>query len=219
MNDLNAALGGSMVSFADFDRHVASLRQGITEGKLSSYIVEGGFEHLLRGHALRREFPIWKTLTFDLKHDTLTTIDTAYFKKMRELGIKINPNLSKIIFGCGFPPQGETEIDVVLVTPRQLGFNSSEKRSRAIARARELGLELCPPLTALALRLAYTAEEQPCGEWIEVVSEPIIEYILRLGHPDPQFGTYLDSMIWKTTATNAWLPDQKLVFNKPRLAD
>ncbi len=219
MNDLNAAPGGSNVSFADFERQVADLRQGITEGRLSPHIVEGGFEHLLRGHALRREFPIWKTVNFDLKRDRSTPIYLAYYKAIQSQGGRVSPSLHSIFFAFGFPPQEETEIDLVLITPREhLGFDGRIKRSRALERAVELGLQVCPPMTALPLRLAYTAEEQPCGEWIEIVTEPILEFLLRLGHPNRELGPYLDGVIWKTEASKFWLPDQKLVFRRPRSA-
>ena len=67
----------------------------------------------------------------------------------------------------------ETEVDLVKVTVAELGFKKGARRNQIYERARDLGLELCPPEVGPQLRLQY--QDQPNGEWILVAMEPIVD--------------------------------------------
>jgi len=67
----------------------------------------------------------------------------------------------------------ECEVDLVLVTVAELGFefDSSTRRDEIFKRASKLGLKLCPPEVGPQLRLQY--KEQLDEEWINIGMEPI----------------------------------------------
>lgn len=62
------------------------------------------------------------------------------------------------------------EIDLVRVTLADLGFMPGESRDTIVAKALELGLELCPPDTAYCLAAVYC--DQPEREKLEIAMDP-----------------------------------------------
>jgi hypothetical protein len=67
------------------------------------------------------------------------------------------------------------KVDLALVSVSELGFESGGALVADIyARARRLGLELCPAEVGPQLRLQYL--EQPLGEFIQIAMEPIATY-------------------------------------------
>lgn len=67
---------------------------------------------------------------------------------------------------------GETEIDLVAASVAELGFMDGAQCQEIYERAREFGLEPCPPEVGPQLRLQY--KDQPEGEWLLIAMEPII---------------------------------------------
>ncbi len=67
----------------------------------------------------------------------------------------------------------EIEIDLVIATIKDLGFQESTPRSRIYKRAQEIGLELCPAEVGPQLRIQYP--DQTKGEWLLVAMEPITD--------------------------------------------
>ena len=109
----------------------------------------------------------------------------------------------------------ETEVDLVKVTVAELGFKKGARRNQIYERARDLGLELCPPEVGPQLRLQY--QDQPNGEWILVAMEPIVASnggprLFYVGRDDS--GLWLHS-IW-SHPDSVWLPDVQCVFCRPR---
>jgi hypothetical protein len=105
---------------------------------------------------------------------------------------------------------GETEVDLVKVTAAELGFKNSVRRDQIYDRAKELGLELCPPEVGPQLRLQY--KDQPNGEWIHIGMEPIRDSIGDLDMFDvgrDDYGQWLGSdnggpgCIW--SAASQWV--------------
>lgn len=85
-------------------------------------------------------------------------------------------------FVCG---ARETEIDLVYLTPRDLGFTEAPTTPELFARAKERGLKLCPAEVGPRLRLNYP--EQLAGDYIWVGMEPIVSSegyprVFLLGH-------------------------------------
>lgn len=86
----------------------------------------------------------------------------------------------------------ETEVDLVVVSVAELGFKNGVKREDIYARAKELGLGLCPAEVGPQLRLQYA--DQSGGEWLVIGMEPITGSggslrLFRVGHGD--FGLWL----------------------------
>lgn len=66
----------------------------------------------------------------------------------------------------------ETEVELVMVSNEDLGFESGAKEVETYARAKELGLVLCPSEVGPQLRLQY--KDQPAGTILHIAMEPII---------------------------------------------
>lgn len=62
------------------------------------------------------------------------------------------------------------DVDLVLVDSHDLGCDSSQSRSEIYSRAKNLGLELCPPEVGPALRLA-----RPDAPTLNIAMEPLID--------------------------------------------
>lgn len=205
----------------EFDLLVGHLRSGIESGTLSRLIVENGLAYLSQGHALKRDFPVWKTLKYALpdvagRRAKRASIRGEYLDALRAIDCKIAPGplTNQIFMTFDFPDQVETEADLALVTPADLGFVGRARRMQTIARAHEVGLKLCPPQTAPALRLAYT--DQPCGEWIVVMSEsePLMGQLMRVGRGVNRL--CLDSISTDRNHDLSFGPSQLLAFVIPR---
>jgi hypothetical protein len=70
-------------------------------------------------------------------------------------------------------------LDLVVVAVAELGFGEDGTSIDSIyARARSLGLELCPPDLGLALRLNYL--NQPRGEFLHIAMRPVALYSREL---------------------------------------
>ena len=67
----------------------------------------------------------------------------------------------------------ELDLDLVVMSVAELGFKNSAKRSEIYARARELGLDLCPAEVGPQLCLVY--KDQPLNEWLLIAMEPITD--------------------------------------------
>ena len=65
----------------------------------------------------------------------------------------------------------EMEVELVVVSVAELGFNGGATRADIYKRANELGLDLCPNEVGPQLRLQY--KDQPKGEWLLIAMEPI----------------------------------------------
>ena len=67
--------------------------------------------------------------------------------------------------------QEETEVDLVVLSVKELGFNDGAYYKDICARALELGLELCPAEVGPALRLDHN--DQSHGEWLRIAMEAV----------------------------------------------
>ncbi len=113
---------------------------------------------------------VWKTIMLG------TGIKNAagFRKSLRAGGYQIrdwaNDILGKQTFSVS---DTQRAVELILVTPRELGFPHGGGRSDVYKRAQEIGLELCPPEVGPQLRLQYT--DQPMNEWIFIGMEPIAD--------------------------------------------
>lgn len=64
-------------------------------------------------------------------------------------------------------------VDLVVLTPADLGFTSYPTTTELFARAKEQGYDLCPAEIGPRLRAQY--KDQPNGEWLSIANEPITD--------------------------------------------
>lgn len=112
---------------------------------------------------LMPEFKVWKTIKLGV-HKT----PDAYEKALGAAGFKIGEYVLKILKKISVS-QTEIELDLVVVTPAELGLKNPTYQ-QICDRAIELGLEKCPREVGPVLRLNYP--NQPSGEWLRVAMEP-----------------------------------------------
>lgn len=107
---------------------------------------------------------IWKTIRLGLRKSP------GEYRKAFEAGkYQIGTYASQILDKISIT-QEEVEVDLVLVTGRQLGFIYATRRDRIYERALERGFQGCPAEVGPALREQYPG--QPMGELL-IGMEPI----------------------------------------------
>jgi hypothetical protein len=113
---------------------------------------------------------VWKTITLG------TGLKTAddFRKAIKEAGMKLGDWANGILGQPAFTAANvETEVDLVNVSAGELGFPHGAARRDIIAKALELGLQLCPAEVGPQLRLQYP--DQPRGEWLIIAMQPITD--------------------------------------------
>jgi hypothetical protein len=131
-----------------------------------------------------KKFPIWKTIslgTFKNTDELLDELEKFRLREERNLVHTVRMNY-RLIHHKDFAIAHEhTEIDLVKVTPVDLGFIDTYKYgkprpvvflSEMINRAREFGLVECPAEVGPQLRLQY--KDQRDNEWLEIVMKPLL---------------------------------------------
>ncbi len=116
------------------------------------------------------DFPIWKILQLGTGLTTATDFRTALKKAGCRIGNWANDILGQPTFTASVSVV-EQVIRLVVASVAELGFNRGASYEKICARARELGLQLCPPEVGPQLRLQYT--DQPLSEWLVIAMEPI----------------------------------------------
>src|SRR3990167_588170 len=96
-------------------------------------------------------------------------------KAMRNGGNFVSPRAKELISSPDFTISSEErEVELVQVTPRDLGLRGAQNYDAICAAARAAGYDYCPAEVGPALRLAYT--DQLVWEWITIGMEPIAGY-------------------------------------------
>lgn len=156
------------------------------------------------------EFPVWKTIKLGTG---LKTAD-GFRKSIKKNGMKIS-DWADDILGKITAAAEETELDLVKVKVAELGFKSGARRDQIYARAKELGLELCPSELGPQLRLQY--QDQPEGEWLLIAMEPITPSDGALGVFSVEWH---DSELWLYChfghPDHFWPSAYRWVFVRPR---
>jgi len=115
-------------------------------------------------------FPAWKRLTLGTYKGV-----NALRAALDAARVRVGESADEILGRPGFAfSQVRTDVDLVVVSVAELGFNDSASLADIYRRAGELGLELCPAEAAPLLRLQYT--EQPMGEFLNVAMRPVETY-------------------------------------------
>jgi len=111
------------------------------------------------------QFSTWKTInlgTHKSSNDLAMALKSAQFR--------IGEYAAQILKKIAIAP-GTTEIELVNVSVRELGFKKRATSAQINARAMELGLDLVPAEVGPQLRLQYP--DQPYGERVLIGMDPI----------------------------------------------
>jgi hypothetical protein len=85
-------------------------------------------------------------------------------------GYEVSPWAKDLI--SRMPAVVACDLELVVVTVRELGFTSDTRLDKIVARAQaRFGLELCPAGVGPALRMAL--KNQPMDEWLVIAMKPI----------------------------------------------
>jgi hypothetical protein len=110
---------------------------------------------------------VWQTITLG----TYKGVD-AYRDAMDSAGIRMRDSANEILGRSTFPyARVKTEVELALVSASELGVETESSLSDVYKRAKQVGLELCPPEVGPQLRLHY--RNQPLGEALNIAMEPI----------------------------------------------
>ena len=122
-----------------------------------------------------REITVWKTIRLGI----CKTPD-EYRKALEKAGCRV------ISLSWGYDAldkadctQEEIEIDLVVMSAKELGFVKGAPYRAILARCVQVGLELCPAEVGPALRLAYG--DQPRGEQLRIATKEVTN---SAGHHD-----------------------------------
>lgn len=151
-------------------------------------------EFLRNGGKVKYEpkaFPTWKIIKLGTGIKDATGFCTAIGDAKMRIGDWANDILGKPAFKVS---DTEQDVDLVVVTPKELGFNGNATYKDICAKANELGLDLCPNEVGPQLRLQYT--DQPKDEWLLIAMEAIAGsdgylVVFLVGHGDG--GLWLDA--------------------------
>ena len=152
---------------------------------------EDGVDRFLRGELVVAvptppEFSIWKTINLGTGLKTADDFRNALKKSKNRIGDWGNDILGKPAFTAS---ETEMDVDLVNVSVADLGFKDGAYRRDIIAKALELGLQLCPAEVRPQLRLQYA--DQPKGEWLVIGMEPITDsdgrlHVFGVGHDNDE---------------------------------
>jgi len=112
--------------------------------------------------------PVWKTITLGTFRDSF-----ALRNALDALDCGVGDGAAQILARPSFVLAARREeIDLVIVTAEQLGFQMESVQLHDMhARAEQLGFELAPPEAGPQLRLQYA--DQPTGEFLIVGMRPL----------------------------------------------
>lgn len=104
------------------------------------------------------------------------------------------------------------EVDLVVLTPSDLGFTENPTTAELFGKAEELGYDLCPADVGPVLRVNY--DDQPKEEYLWIATEPITDSV---GYPVVFFVGRLDGdVLWLdggwAGADGRWRLDERIVF-------
>jgi len=137
---------------------------------------------------LYESFPEKKILRKTIELTTKT--GKEYIKELTEQGFKKSEYSEDILNKMEVLKQKE-KIDLVSFSVKQLGFPDGATLKEIYDKAKEFGLELCPPQVGPELRLDY--KDQPAGEWLRIAMDAISD---RDDNPSLFNVDQFDSVSW-----------------------
>jgi hypothetical protein len=146
-----------------------------------------------------------------------------YRKALEEAACRIG-DWGNEILGKTACAQEETEVDLVALSVKELGFNEGAYYKDICTKALGLGLELCPAEAGPALRLVY--RDQSRGEWLRIAMEAIPgsegdRFIFAVNHVDDGLsldGDYGDpEFFWEADGRFVFLRRKVRTTSRPHL--
>ena len=198
--------------------HASKLKEFLEGAGIDGKILQEAFESGRFGmvtDAIRtvagvseQAFRVWKTIKLGTGLRTADEFRGALKSHRFQIGDRGNDILGRPTFTMATK---ETEVDLVVVSVAELGFNYGASRGNIYQRAQELGLELCPAEVGPQLRLQY--KDQPCGEWLIIGMQPLtgsdgILCVFCVRHQDDGISLYG----YGGHATSVWDSDSRWVF-------
>lgn len=172
---------------------------------------------------LRKENPWPKPISLDdiqvfktIRLGTGLKSADDFLDAFKQVGCRVSDWARDILGKPAFQAASEeTEVDLVVLTVRELGFSEGATYAKICERAQELGLELCPPEVGPQLRLQYM--DQPEGEELQITMEPItvgegILSVLYVGRGNSE--CRLDALYGDSGRD--WNSNERFAFVKPR---
>ena len=138
-------------------------------------IIRATPSHASQSSALDHNAPagiaVWRTITLGAN----TGVD-AYRDALDAARIKVGVSADEILGRPAFTYATSTrEVELAIVSVAELGLDAdASSQSEVYARAKRMGLELCPAEVAPRLRLDY--RDQPLGEALDIGMEPVATY-------------------------------------------
>lgn len=155
--------------------------------------------------ATTRQFPTWKTIKLGtgIAEDLLTSLLDG--------GVSLNRVSEEVLRKVTVLPT-ETEIELINLCGRDLGFDKTLTPKELYDRGHEFGLDLVPAEVGPQLRLQY--RDQPIDGALLIAMEPIAAvflgaeslYVFYVTHDD--FGRWLHA----APVDGFWDPDDRWVF-------
>jgi hypothetical protein len=146
------------------------------------------------------DIKLWRTITLG------TYKDVAMLREA--LGVRGSPDdvLGKVDLASE-----ESTVDLVVLSVEELGFPNEARYDQICARAKQLGLDLCPAEVGPQLRLQYA--DQPKREFLHIAMEAIPcsigkLSIFNIGHDSYGFRLGTSSRL----PTRVWLDTHRFVF-------
>ena len=134
---------------------------------------------------LYEEFPDKKIFMMTLETDLAVNSPETAEAKIKEKGVGLSDYTKDILYKTEFSKQKEN-YEIVSFSVSDLGFPNGATLRDIYAKAKTLGLDLCPAEVGPQLRLKYT--DQPNGEYLRIAMEAISD---RDGRPS-LFGVFCD---------------------------
>ena len=133
--------------------------------------------------------------------------------EMEQEGINISSYAREMLHDSHFTTlETPKELDLAIVTVRNLGLKGYPTTDQVYSRIAELGGEFCPAETAAHLRLAY--KNQPLGEWLTMGMKLIAD---RGGNPDVFGLERFEGGLWLggfwANPSYGWGPEFGFVFS------
>lgn len=151
----------------------ANINLGTIEAIINKLGGEEGVKKFLSGElVVSTAKPVWKTV----KLGTYKTPD-EYREALKSAGMSIGVWGDDWIDGGNYVLNGiacskeEIDLDLLVLSVGDIGFKGGANYSSVCAKARELGLNLCPAEVGPALRLQYG--DQPNGEWLRIAMKAV----------------------------------------------
>lgn len=165
-----------------------------------------GVKRFLSGETVvKQTFKVWKTIKLGT-HKDANALRQALCAKGNKINVWANDIMSEPAF---FVTSFEKKIQLVNVSVAELGFKNGATYKDICAKAKELGLELCPNEVGPQLSLQYKDQSQV--GWLRIAMEPITDSggslrIFSVSHN----GLSLDSN--NGHPGHAWLSEFRFVF-------